>query len=292
MPRIVIRCTGTAYYPPVTSRCWSSSFDPFDPMYGSYFGCVILDGPKIDCYLSYFVASGLSIYNGVLNLKCKKGTKNQYMENSASLDLGIGKAFSDLCSVIYNTQINLYVTDDSNRYLFLYAKSLISCSVQDVLQSQPGRYDQRCVDSDKGYDCSFSGSVLYANIANCIYSSYISNTSTFVDVFGAAGNWYQSSLSVLHTDNEKVARTELRLPSLYSSTADVSTGDFCDISLPVNMYDSQLNLSGGYSSGNRGTGNIIGCVVDIVKTGYPGSLFWVSCDTIQNTDITAVGSVN
>ena len=58
------------------------------------------------------------------------------------------------------------------------------------------------------------------------------------------------------------------------------------------MYDSQLNLSGGYSSGNRGTGNIIGCVVDIVKTGYPGSLFGVSCDTIQNTDITAVGSVN
>lgn len=58
------------------------------------------------------------------------------------------------------------------------------------------------------------------------------------------------------------------------------------------MYDSQLNLSGGYSSGNRGTGNIVGCVVDIVKTGDPDSLFWVSCNTIQNTDITAVGSVN
>lgn len=132
MPRIVIRCTGTAYYPPVTSERWSSSLD----IYGNYFGCVILDGPKIDCYLSYsIVAIGLSIYNGVLNLKCKKGI---YMRDSASLDLGTGKAVSDLCSVIYNTQINLYVTDDSNRYLFLYAKSLISCSVQDVLQSQPG----------------------------------------------------------------------------------------------------------------------------------------------------------
>lgn len=145
--------------------------------------------------------------------------------------------------------------------------------------------------SDKGYDCSFSGSVLYADIPNCIYSSYISNTSTYVYAFGAAGNWYQSSLSVLHTDNEKVARTELRLPSLYSSTADVSTGDFCNISLPVNMYDSQLNLAGGYSSGSEGTGNIVGCVVDIVKTGDPTSLFWVSCNTIQSTDITAVGSV-
>lgn len=107
------------------------------------------------------------------------------MENSASLNLRTGKAVSDLCSVIYNTQINLYVTDDSNRNLFLYAKSLISCSVQDVLQSQPGRYDQRCVYIDKGYDCSFSGSVLYANIANCIYSSYISSTSTYVYAFGA-----------------------------------------------------------------------------------------------------------
>lgn len=136
MPRIVIRCTGTAYYPPVTNRRLSSSFDP---IYGSYFGCVILDGPKIDCYLSHqIIVFGLSIYNGVLNLKCKKGTKNQNLQNFASLSLGTGKAFSDLCSVIYNTQINLYVTDDSNRNLYLYANSLISCSVQDVLQSQPG----------------------------------------------------------------------------------------------------------------------------------------------------------
>ena len=183
MPRIVIRCTGTAYYPPVTSRRWSSTLDP---IYGSYFGCVILDGPKIDCYLSHqILVSGLSIYNGVLNLKCKKSTKYPYLQNFASLRLGTGKAFSDLCSVIYNTQINLYVTDDSNRRLNLYANSLISCSVQDVLQSQPGWYDQRCVYSDKGYDCSFSGSVLYANIANCIYSSYISRASTDVYEFGA-----------------------------------------------------------------------------------------------------------
>lgn len=100
MPRIVVKCSGTAYYPPICGRYLYSDWT------GNDFYCVILDGPNLSfsfsnrVYSSGLVLAGLSIYNGNIHVEADYAYRISFT----------AVEHENLCGVMYNTRLQVSQT--------------------------------------------------------------------------------------------------------------------------------------------------------------------------------------